>query len=64
MLTGQRDKVKVGNLVCAGHQIGADYAVVATQIVGHKFVAWIGKQLSEDAEGYFWSHPITKQRVG
>ncbi len=64
MLAGQRGEVAVSDLMGAGHQIGSDDAVGATQIVGHKLVARVGQQLTKHPKCRVGRHAVAEQRMG
>ena len=63
MLPGKRDEIAVGDLICADHQFRPHHAVGATQVVGNKFMARVGDELSEDAKRQFGRQAVTKQRM-
>jgi len=63
MLAGECDKVTIGDLIRASHQIGSDNAVGATQIIRYKLMALVGEQLTKHAKRRFRCHAVAEQRM-
>jgi len=63
MLPGQRDKITVGDLICASHQFRPHDPVGATQVVGNELMARVGDELAENAKRQFGRQAVTEQRM-
>lgn len=63
MLSGQCNKITVGDLIRAGHQIRPNDSIRRTQIIRDELVARISKQFAQDAERVIWCESESKQRM-
>ncbi len=61
MLPGERNKIAVGDLICASHQFRSHGAVGAAQVVGNEFMARVTDELAENAKRQFGRQAVTEQ---
>ena len=64
MLSGERHKVVVGDLVRADHFVGAYDSIFTAQIVGNKTMSWVREKSAEDAKGLVGRHAVAERRMG